>query len=194
METGEIILYQPDDNSTVLEVRMDDDTVWLTQTQLVELFSSTKQNISLHINNIFMEGELDPISTVKEYLTLQIEGRRKVKRKITLYNLDMIISVGYRVKSKRATQFRIWANRILKDYLLKGHVINQRIERIENKMLEHDHKFDFLIKTNQLPNEGIFFDGQIFDAYGFVSKIIKSAKLTIVLTDNYVDESVLTLL
>ena len=194
MDKGEIILYQYDDKSTQLEVRIDEETVWLTQAQLVELFSSTKQNISLHINNIFKEGELIPDSTVKEYLTVQIEGTRRVQRKIILYNLDIIISVGYRVKSKRGTQFRIWANCVLKDYLLKGYVLNQRVDRIEKKLLEHDQKFDLLIKTNLLPNEGIFYDGQIFDAYQFASDMIKSATKSIILIDNYVDESVLTLL
>ena len=117
IDKGEIIIYQPDDKSTHLEVRIDEETVWLSQTQMVELFNSSKQNISLHINYIFKEGELFPTSTVKEYLTIQIEGERKVKRKITCYNLDVIISVGYRVKSHRGTRFRIWANQILKDYL-----------------------------------------------------------------------------
>ena len=193
-EKGEIILYQPDEKSTHLEVRIDEETVWLSQGQMVELFNSTKQNISLHINNIFQEGEMTTISTVKEYLTVQVEGGRKVQRKITVYNLDVIISVGYRVKSQRGTQFRIWANRVLKDYLLKGYVINQRVDRIEKKLLEHDQKFDLLIKTNLPPTEGIFYDGQIFDAYQFASDIIKSATKSIVLIDNYVDESVLTLL
>ena len=194
IDKGEIIIYLPDDKSTQLEVRIDEETVWLTQAQIVELFSSTKQNISLHINNIFKEGELNQNSTVKEYLTVQLEGTRRIKRNITIYNLDVIISVGYRVKSHRGTQFRIWANRVLKDFLLKGYAINQRVDRIEKKMLEHDQKFDLLIKTNLLPTEGIFYDGQIFDAYQFVSDIIKSAKKSIVLIDNYVDESVLTLL
>ena len=193
-EKGEIILYQPDEKSTHLKVRIDEETVWLSQGQMVELFNSTKQNISLHINNIFQEGEMTTISTVKEYLTVQVEGGRKVQRKITVYNLDVIISVGYRVKSQRGTQFRIWANRVLKDYLLKGYVINQRVDRIEKKLLEHDQKFDLLIKTNLPPTEGIFYDGQIFDAYQFASDIIKSATKSIVLIDNYVDESVLTLL
>jgi len=193
-DKGEIIIYQPEDKSTQFEVRIDEETVWLTQIQMVELFSSSKQNISLHINNIFKEGELSPVSTVKEYLTVQVEGGRRVKRKITFYNLDVIISLGYRVKSIRGTQFRIWANRVLKDYLLKGHAINERVGRIENKLLEHDQKFDLLIKTNLIPNEGIFFEGQIFDAYKFVSDLIKSAKESIILIDNYVDESVLTLL
>jgi hypothetical protein len=162
IDRGEIIIYLPDDKSAKLEVRIDEETVWLTQAQMVELFSSTKQNISLHINNIFNEGELDQNSTVKEYLTVQIEGTRRVNRKITIYNLDVIISVGYRVKSQRGTQFRIWANGVLKDFLLKGYAINHRVDRIEKKLLEHDQKFDLLIKTNLLPNEGIFYDGQIF--------------------------------
>jgi hypothetical protein len=175
-------------------VRVEDETVWLTQAQMVELFNSTKQNISLHINNIFKEGELEANSTVKEYLTVQQEGKRKVKRKIALYNLDVIISVGYRVKSQRGTQFRIWANKVLKDYLLKGYAINQRVDKIEKKLIEHDQKFELLINTNLPPNEGIFYDGQIFDAYTFVSELIKTAKASVVLIDNYVDETVLTLL
>ena len=133
MKKGEIVLYQPEDTSIQIEVRIEEDTVWLTQSQLVELFNSTKQNISLHINNIFKEGELERDSTVKEYLTVQTEGSRKVKRTITCYNLDVIISVGYRVKSKRGTSFRIWANKVLKDYLLKGYAIQQRLDRIESK-------------------------------------------------------------
>jgi hypothetical protein len=194
INTGEIIIYQPDRSSIQLEVRIEDETVWLTQAQMVDLFKSSKQNISLHINNIFKEGELNPGTTVKEYLTVQTEGLRSVRRKITIYNLDVIISVGYRVKSKRGTQFRIWANRVLKEYLLKGYVINHRIDRIEKKILEHDQKFDLLIKTGLPPHEGIFYDGQIFDAYQFVSRLIKSANKSIVLVDNYIDESVLTLL
>jgi hypothetical protein len=191
---GEIIIYQPDDKSTQIEVRIDEDTVWLTQSQMVELFSSTKQNISQHITNIFREGELEPNSTVKEYLTVQLEGSRKVKRKITRYNLDVIISVGYRVKSLRGTQFRIWANRVIKEYLLKGYVINQRVERIEKKLIEHEDKFDFLIRTATIPREGIFFEGEIFDAYNFASDIIRSAKESIVLIDNFIDDTVFTLL
>ncbi len=194
MDKAEIILYQTDDKSTSLEVRIEEETVWLTQAQMAELFSSSKQNISLHINNIYKEGELPYHSTVKEYLTVQSEGKRKIKRKIAIYNLDVIISVGYRIKSQRGTQFRIWANNILKDYLLKGYAVNQRIDRIERKLLEHDQKFDLIIKTNLPPHEGIFFDGQIFDAHHFVSGLIKSADKSIVLIDNFIDESVLILL
>jgi len=176
MSQGEIILYQPDNTFTQLEVRIEDETVWLTQTQMVELFDSTKQNISLHINNIFREGELTQEATVKQYLTVQTEGSRKVQRVVSIYNLDVIISVGYRVKSHRGTQFRIWANRVLKDYLLKGYAIHQRVERIEKKLIEHDQTFDLLIKTTLPPHEGIFYDGQVFDAYLFVANIIKTAK------------------
>jgi hypothetical protein len=194
---NEIIIYQPDELSTKLEVRIEDETVWLSQLQMVELFDSTKQNISLHINNIFKEEELVYDSTVKEYLTVQKEGNRTVKRKINIYNLDVIISVGYRVKSKRGTQFRIWANKILREYLLKGVVVSNRIERLEHDVHNIKSKLgeiDFQIKTNLPPNEGIFFEGQIFDAHVFVSALVKSAKKSIVLIDNYIDETVFTLL
>jgi len=194
MKKGEIVLYQPEDTSIQIEVRIEEDTVWLTQSQLVELFDSTKQNISLHINNIFKEGELERDSTVKEYLTVQTEGSRKVRRTITCYNLDVIISVGYRVKSKRGTSFRIWANKVLKDYLLKGYAIHQRLDRIESKLIEHDQKFEVLVNTGLPQSEGIFFEGQIYDAWQFVSDLIKSARESILLIDNYLDESVLTLL
>lgn len=193
MEQGEIILYQPDE-TVKLEVRMEDETVWLTQAQMVELFCSTKQNISLHINNIFKEGELAEKATVKEYLTVRTEGNRNVKRKITCYNLDVIISVGYRVKSVRGTQFRIWANSVLKEYLLKGYSINRRLSELEKTVALHSEKIDFFVRTSLPPVEGIFYDGQIFDAYKFATDLIKSAKTSLVLIDNYVDESVLLML
>jgi len=190
---GEIILYHSED-SIQLEVRIEEDTVWLTQAQMAELFQTTKQNVSLHINNIFKENELTKDSTVKEYLTVRQEGLRVIKRKVEYFNLDVIISVGYRVKSLRGTQFRIWANNVLKEYLLKGYALHHRIDRIEKKIVEHDQKFDLLIKTSLPPLEGIFYDGQIFDAYKFTADLVKSAKKSIVLIDNYVDESVLMLL
>ena len=127
-------------------------------------------------------------------MTVHFEGSRRVQRKITGYNLDVIISVGYRVKSQRGTQFRIWANKVLKDFLLKGYAINQRVDRIEKKLVEHEQKFDLLIKTNLQPSEGIFYEGQIFDAWQFTSGLIRSAQKSITLIDNYVDESVLALL
>jgi hypothetical protein len=192
MNQGEIVIYKAFDTADFqIEVRIEDETVWLTQAQMVNLFDATKQNISLHINNIFNERELLRNSVVKEYLTTASDGK---KYKTNFYNLDVIISVGYRVKSQRGTQFRIWANQVLKDYLLKGYVINQRIDKIENKLLEHDQKFDLLINTHLQPKQGVFFDGQIFDAYLFITDIIKSATKSIVLIDNHIDESVLILL
>ena len=139
---SEIIIYQSKSDTFQIEVRVEDDTVWLTQSQMVELFSSTKQNISLHINNIFKEAELNSEATVKESLTVQTEGLRKVQRKISFYNLDVIISVGYRVKSHRGTQFRIWANQILKDYLLKGYAVKNRRERLIHKLNTLQQKND----------------------------------------------------
>lgn len=186
---GEIILYQPD-SEVKLEVRLEEETVWLTQAQMVELFNSSKQNISLHINNIFKEGELEQEATVKDYLTVQKEGNRKVKRKITCYNLDVIISVGYRVKSIRGTQFRQWANRVLKEYLLKGYSVNRRLTELERTVAEHSKKIDFFVRTSLPPVEGIFYDGQLFDAYKFATDLIRTAKKSILLIDNYVDESV----
>ena len=126
---GEIIIYRAEDNTVQLDVRMENETVWLSQQQMVQLFNSTKQNISLHIGNIFREGELRKEATVKEYLTVQTEGNRQICRKVLYYNLDVIISVGYRVKSQRGVQFRQWANRILKDYLVKGYAINEKLRR-----------------------------------------------------------------
>lgn len=190
---GEIIVYQPE-NTLQLEVRMENETVWLTQAQMAELFETTPQNITLHIKNVYTEQELDADSTCKDFLQVREEGNRKIKRMQKFYNLDVIISIGYRVKSKRGTQFRIWANKILKDYLLKGYSINKRIENIEAKIIEHDQKIDFFVKTSLPPVEGIFFDGQLFDAYKFAADLIKSAHKSIILIDNYIDESVLMLL
>ncbi|RLD42137.1 MAG: DNA-binding protein, partial [Bacteroidetes bacterium] len=194
---NEIIIYQPDDLATRIDVRIEDETVWLSQVQMAELFQSTKQNISLHINNIYKEGELEKSSTVKEYLTVQTEGKRQVQRKITIYNLDVIISVGYRVKSKQGTQFRIWANKVLKDYLLKGYALNNRINRIEDNVHQLSQKvneIDLQLKTELLPKQGIFYNGQVFDAWLLIADIIKSAKKSILLIDNYVDETVLAML
>ena len=191
MNTPEIIIYQPEDLTLVFDVRVEDETVWLTQIQMADLFQTTRNNITIHIGNIFKEKELEEISVGKDSLLAARDGK---KYHTKFYNLDVIISVGYRVKSQRGTQFRIWANRVLREFLLKGHVLNQRVDRIESKLIDHDHKFDMLIKTNLPPTEGIFYDGQIFDAYAFVANLIKSAKKSIILIDNYVDETVLVLL
>lgn len=126
---NQIIIYQTEDGQTQVDVRMENETVWLTQAQMVELFQTTKQNVSLHVGNVFKEGELEQKSTVKEHLTVQQEGERKVTRKVKYYNLDVIISVGYRVKSKRGTAFRIWANNVIKQYLIKGYAVNERIRK-----------------------------------------------------------------
>ena len=190
MEQGEIVLYQPDE-TVKLEVRMENETVWLTQAQMVELFCSTKQNISLHINNIFKEKELVKDSVVKNSLTTASDGK---KYRTNFYNLDVIISVGYRVKSFRGTQFRIWANSVLKEYLLKGYSINQRLSELEKTVALHSEKIDFFVRTSLPPVEGIFFDGQIFDAYKFATDLIRSAGKSLLLIDNYVDESVLLML
>ncbi|HPH17078.1 MAG TPA: RhuM family protein, partial [Bacteroidales bacterium] len=168
MSQGEIILYKSDSLPFEIEVKIEDETVWLTQNQMVELFDSSKQNISLHISNIFKEGELDKNSVVKYSLTTANDGK---KYNTAFYNLDVIISVGYRVKSQRGTQFRIWANAILKDYLLKGYAVHSRIDQLEHKINTLEQKvcdFDLHIKTSLSPHEGIFYDGQIFDAYAFV--------------------------
>lgn len=190
MEQGEIILYQPDE-TVKLEVHMEDETVWLTQAQMVELFCSTKQNISLHINNIFKEKELVKDSVVKKSLTTASDGK---KYQTNFYNLDVIISVGYRVKSVRGTQFRQWANSVLKEYLLKGYSINQRLSELEKTVALHSEKIDFFVRTSLPPVEGIFFDGQIFDAYKFATDLIRSARKSLLLIDNYVDDSVLLML
>ncbi|WP_337942874.1 RhuM family protein [Parabacteroides sp.] len=193
MEQGEIILYQPDE-AVKLEVRMEDETVWLTQAQIAELFGTEVPAISKHIRNIIRSRELEKEATVSKMEIVRLEGSRKVKRVIDIYNLDMILSVGYRVNSKNATLFRRWANKVLKEYLLKGYSVNRRLSELEQTVSEHSKKIDFFVRTSLPPVEGIFFDGQIFDAYKFASDLIKSAKHSLLLIDNYVDESVLLML
>jgi len=196
MQKAEIILYKDSQNSEFqIEVRLEDETVWLTQAQMVDLFGRDRTVITKHINNIFKEKELIENSNV-HFLHTAISDKP-----VKLYSLDVIISVGYRVKSQRGTQFRIWANNVLKNYLLKGYAIHAQFEQIEKKfqqhdkkLHEHDQKFDLIINTGLKPSEGIFFDGQIFDAWQFVSQLIKDAAETIVLIDNYVDETVFMLL
>ncbi len=200
---NEIILYQPD-STLSLDVRVENDTVWLNRNQIALLFDRDVKTIGKHINNALKE-ELDGISTIANFATVQIEGSRKVTRNIDYYNLDVILSVGYRVKSKRGIQFRQWANKVLKEYLLRGYSVNQRLlymeSRIDHRLSEHDQqirelsgKVDFFLKTSLPPREGVLFDGQIFDAYVFVCDLIKRAHKRIILIDNYIDETVLTLL
>lgn len=189
---GEIILYQPD-GTLKLEVRLEDETVWLNRQQLATLFNRDIKTIGKHINNALKE-ELANLATVAKFATVQKEGERNVIRQIEYYNLDMVLSVGYRVKSQRGIEFRRWANQVLKDYLLKGYSINHRIEQLEKTVARHDERIEFFVRTSLPPVEGIFFEGQIFDAYAFASDLVKSARQRIVLIDNYVDESTLMLL
>ena len=189
-DKGEIVLYQSN-NVMQMEVRVYEDTVWLTQEQIAVLFGTKRPAITKHLKNIFNSGELTE-SSVSSILELTAADRKNYRTKF--YNLDAILSVGYRVNSMNATAFRRWANDVLKKYLLEGHTINQRFERIESRLTDHDRKINFFVKTSLPPHEGIFYDGQIFDAYVFAAKLIKSAKSSIILIDNYIDESVLLLL
>jgi hypothetical protein len=194
---NQIIIYQPEVGLSSLEVRLENETVWLTQNQMAELFDKNRKTITEHINNIYKELELQRDSTSRKFQLVQKEGGREIVREIEHYNLDVIISVGYRVKSKRGTQFRIWANKVLKEYLLRGHAFQVRLEKVENDIGELKNRMNeiaFQIKTELSPKEGIFFEGQVFDAYELVISIIKEAKKSIVLIDNYVDETVLSML
>ena len=193
MEKGEVILYQPD-ATTRLEVRIEEENVWLTQAQIAVLFGTEVPAISKHIRNIYQSEELYRESTVSKMEIVRQEGNRLVRRNIDIYNLDMILSIGYRVNSKNATLFRQWANRVLKDYLMKGYSINQRLLALEHTVAGHSQKLDFFVRTALPPVEGVFFNGQIFDAYKFASDLIKSARHSLVLIDNYVDETTLLLL
>lgn len=194
---NEIILYSPDELTEHIEVRIDSDkeTIWLTQKQMGVLFDKDTDTIGLHLKNIYLEQELDENSTTELFSVVQKEGNRNVKRSIKFYNLDAILSVGYRVNSKRGTLFRQWATQRLKDYLLKGYALNNRMNRMEDnvqKLTEKVNQIDLQINTHLIPTQGVFFDGQIFDAYELASRIIRSAKKNIVLIDNYIDEITLT--
>ena len=192
---NEILLYQSNNLTERIEVRLKDETVWLNRQQLSTLFGRDIKTIGKHINNVFSEGELQKNATVANFATVQMEGGRQIERQLDYYNLDVIISVGYRVKSTQGTQFRIWATHVLRDYLLKGYALNQRIAKIEtnvDNLTEKLNTISLQIQSVEIPNQGVFFNGQIFDAYELVSKIIRSAKQHIVLIDNYIDETVLT--
>ena len=201
-EQNQIILYRPNDTIS-LEVRLENDTIWLTQMQIAELFGTKRPAITKHINNIYASEELEANSTCSILEHMGNDGLQKYSTKY--YNLDVILSVGYRVNSINATRFRQWANKVLKEYLLKGYAVNQRFEILENKIdkkfaeqdakIEHLNKqVDFFVRTSLPPTEGVFHNGQIFDAYKFSTDLIKSAKKSLVLIDNYIDESVLLML
>ena len=202
-------MYQPDENIR-LEVRLDKETVWLTQQQIADLFGVKQPAVSKHIANIYKSGELDKNSSYSILEYMGNDGKQLYTAKA--YNLDMILSVGYRVNSVYATRFRQWANAVLKKYLLEGYAINQqllalqrqldarfekqseRILMVENELQKHHEQIDFFVRTALPPVQGVFFDGQIFDAYAFASDLIQSAKKSITLIDNYVDSSVLVML
>lgn len=199
---NEIILYQPD-STLSLNVRVEDETVWLTQQQIADLFGTKRPAITKHLANIYKSGELEENSTCSILEHMGNDGNQRYTTKY--YNLDAILSVGYRVNSRNATQFRQWANKVLKDYLLRGYSINQRLlymeSRIDRRLSEHDSrikdlsgKIDFFLKTSLPPREGILFEGQIFDAYVFVCDLIRRASKRIILIDNYIDETVLALM
>lgn len=208
-----IVLYQPDETISI-EVKLDEgyDTVWLTQSQMVELFSSSKANISEHISNIFQQGELTPEATVRKFRTVRKEGNRLVTRKIDHYNLDMIISVGFRVNSKQGIYFRQWANRVLKEYLVRGYAVHQQIQlleqRMDNKFLaQHDkmqqikkrqdlqqEQLDFFIRTSTPPAEMVFFEGDFYTARSALESLVKSAKHRVIIIDGYVSALTLDIL
>ncbi len=193
----EIIIYNTPEGNLSIEVSYQENTFWLTQKGIAQLFGVEVPAINKHLNNIYQSSELKRDGTISILETVQLEGKRKVKRKIEFYNLDAIIAVGYRVNSYNATQFRIWATNVLKDYLLKGYAINNRMNRIEDSVEELKQKvneIDLKINSKLSPTQGIFFDGQIFDAYKFVSDLIRSAKNSITLIDNYIDENTLIIL
>ena len=202
--TNEIVLYQPNEQMS-LEVKLENETVWLTLNQMASLFGRDKSVISRHIKAIFQERELTYEGSVAKNATVQTEGNRQVIRDVEFYNLNVIISVGYRVKSQQGTAFRIWASDVLKDYMLRGYAVNQRIvyveEYFDKRLRAHEQrienveqKIDFFVRTSLPPHQGIFYDGQIFDAYTFINDRIREATTRIILIDNYIDDSVLTIL
>ena len=188
--TGEIVIYNTEDDSVTLDVRLGHETVWLNRAQLAILFDRDIKTIGKHVSNALRE-EMNQEPVVAKFATTAADGKVYL---VEHYNLDMILSVGYRVKSSRGIAFRRWANKVLKEYLLRGYAINPRLEQLERRVAKTEEKIDFFVKTSLPPVEGIFFDNQIFEAYEFVSKLIKGATKEIILIDNYIDETVLTLL
>ena len=202
-QKNEIVVYQPDETLR-LEVRVENETVWLTQSKLGELFGVDRTVINRHIHNIYKAVELDEASTCAKIAQVQIEGGRTITRNIPFYNLDVIIAVGYRVNSFAATQFRRWATTVLKDYLLRGYAVNQRLNQLEDKMdrrlASHDKdiaelkdKVDFFVQTQTPPLQGVFYDGQLWDARALVLKLIGNAKRSLILIDNWATPEVLDL-
>ena len=198
-----VVVYQSEDGTLKLDVQLKEESVWLTQEQIATLFGTQRPAITKHLNNIFSSGELDRESTCSILEHMGNDGKQHYH--IKYYNLDAILAVGYRVNSRNATFFRRWATNVLKEYLLRGYAINQRLIKIEEHMdkrfaliehtlLDHQEKIDFFVRTSLPPQQGIFFDGQIFDAYTFINERIREAKEQIILIDNYINDSVLTML
>ena len=185
-----VIIYRSEDGTIQLEVQLYNGTVWMNRQQMSTLFGRDIKTIGKHINNALNE-ELKGYSVVAKFATTATDGKTY---QVEYYNIDVVLSVGYRVKSQRGIDYRHWANEKLKNYLFSGYTVNQRIVYLEQKVAEHDKKIDFFVKTSLPPVEGIFYDGQIFDAYKFITDLIKKAKNEIILIDNYVDETVLTML
>jgi hypothetical protein len=197
---GEIVMYQLND-VVELDVRLEDETVWLTQQQMSELFSVKENTVTYHIKEIYKTEELEKEGTARKIRVVRKEGNRNVRRTIDYYNLDMIISVGYKVNSKRGVKFRQWATQVLKDHLLKGYSVNKSLQEVKTQLGTQDKrislledKVDFFVRSSLPPVEGVFYDGQIFDAYVQIAHLIKQAKHSIVLVDNYIDETTLTML
>ena len=203
-QKNEIVVYQP--NETLrLEVRLENETVWLTQCQMGLLFGCTTRNVRLHLEHIYSCGELSQEATRKDFFLVRQEGERQVKRNVACYNLDAIISVGYRVNSILGVKFRQWATKVLKDYLLRGYAFSQRLDQLEDKvdrrLAKHDHeigelkdKVDFFVRASLPPMRGVFYDGQVFDARVFAARHILSARKSILLIDSWVDVVTLELL
>ena len=196
----EIVLYQPD--ATIqLEVRLQDETVWLSQQQMAELFGTDRTSVLRHIHNIYKTHELEEAATCAKIAQVRIEGNRQVRREVPFYNLDMIISVGYRVNSIRGTQFRQWANKVLKDYMLKGYAVNQRLLNIENQLAlqqkqlaDHEEKIDFFVRTSLPPIEQVFFEGEFFAARALLESLIKTAQKRVIIIDAYIDAATFEML
>ena len=200
---NQIVVYQP--NETVrLDVRLENETVWLTQSQMGELFGCTTRNVSMHLDNIYSCGELAPEGTRKDFFLVRLEGSRQVRRTVTCYNLDAIISVGYRVNSILGVKFRQWATGVLKEYLLRGYSVNARMNQLEDKMdrrlAQHDQeivdlkeKVDFFVQTQTPPIQGVFYDGQLWDARALVLSLVSRAKRSLILIDNWATPEVLDL-
>ena len=194
--SGEIVVYQPNE-ITRLEVRMQDETVWLNRQQLATLFGRDIKTIGKHINNALNE-EMAGLAVVANFATTAADGKTYI---VEYYNLEMILSIGYRVKSQQGIHFRRWANSVLKEFLFKGYVVQTKLAAIEQELKEqrqmlvsHEKKIDFFVRTSLPPVEGIFFDGQIYDAYTFVADLVRKAQRRIVLIDNYIDDTVLTMM